>query len=80
MVGGGGGGGSGNGGGGRNGGGSGGVTEKRRIVKGLVSAVRHVLCLLRGLFFWQQLAKVPEHRGWYVMTHGMMFSKSASWL
>jgi len=33
-----------------NGGGIGGVMEKRRIVRGLVSAVRHVLCLCPVFF------------------------------
>jgi len=38
-----------------NGGGTGGVMEKRRIVRGLVSAVRHVLCLCPVFFFGNRL-------------------------
>ena len=38
-----------------NGGGIGGVMEKRRIVRGLVSAVRHVLCLCPVFFFGNRL-------------------------
>jgi len=45
-----------------NGGGSGGVMEKRRIVRGLVSAVRHVLCLC-PVFFWATACQVTGHWG-----------------
>jgi len=41
-----------------NGGGISGMMEKRRIVRGLVSVVRHVLCLCPVFFFWQPLAGV----------------------
>ena len=40
-----------------NGGGTGGVMEKRRIVRGLVSAVRHVLWLCPVFFFGNRLGR-----------------------